>query len=136
MSLDFHVQMMSKREIENNNIPLVQSKYEKRKSEFEEKVPDLKYRAFMLQLSSQMTSKDEERLKYLLTSAIPDGKMEVLNTPLKLFRQFERLDWIGPKNIPGLKFLQLLFELMQREELGAMIANFVVNQKVEPANKD
>ena len=105
-------------------------------SEFEKKLTDLNYRVLMLHLSCQITSKDEERLKYLLTSVIAEGKMELLDTPLKLFRQLEKLNYIGPKNLPGLQFLQRLFGLIGREELGAEIANFVVNQQVEAANKD
>ena len=119
--------MLSKLTIENNNTHLTRRKYRNQMTEFERKVSDLEYRAFMLQLSSQMTSKDEERLKYLLTSVIPDGKMELLDTPLKLFRQLERLDYIGPNNCSGLQFMQRLFVIMERKDLGDMIARFVVN---------
>ena len=98
-------------------------------SEIETKLPDLKYRGFMLQLSRQVTLEDAEELKYLLTSVIPAGKMESLDTTLKLFRHLEKLNYIGPNNICGLKFLERLFQVMERKELCVMVARFIANNQ-------
>ena len=98
-------------------------------SEIEKKLPDLKYRGFMLQLSRQVTMKDAEELKYLLTSAIPAGKMESLDTTLKLFRHLEKLNYIGPNNICGLELLEHLFQAMKRNNLCVMVARFIANNQ-------
>lgn len=98
-------------------------------SEIEKKVPDLKYRGFMLQLSRHVTMEDAEELKYLLTSAIPAGKMESLDTTLKLFRHLEKLDYIGPNNIFGLELLERLFQVMKRNYLCVMVVRFIANNQ-------
>jgi hypothetical protein len=85
-------------------------------------VSDWKYRVLMLQLSRMFTSKDKEELQYLLASKIPDGKMESLDTPLKVFRCLEKLDSIGPNNLCG---LEQLFRVMEKHELSAMIRRFI-----------
>ena len=98
-------------------------------SEIERNLPDLKYRGFMLQLSRQVTLEDAEELKYLLTSVIPAGKMESLDTILKLFRHLEKLDYIGPNNICGLNFLKRLFQVMEKKELCVMVSRFIANNQ-------
>ena len=127
MKVEALVTMSSNQITANNDTHLARRKCRNQMTEFEQKVPDLTYRTFMVQLSRQITSKDEESLKYLLTSVIPDGKMELLDTPLKLIRQLERIDYIGPNNFPGLMLLQHLFGVMGRKDLCDMIARFVVN---------
>jgi hypothetical protein len=57
-------------------------------------IPDLEYRIFMLELSHQFTSEDTEELKYVLASLIPAGKMESLDTTLKVLRNSNVLDQI------------------------------------------
>jgi hypothetical protein len=57
-------------------------------------IPDLEYRIFMLELSHQFTSEDTEELKHVLASLIPAGKMESLDTTLKVLRNSNVLDQI------------------------------------------
>ena len=87
-------------------------------------VPDLEYRIFMLELSHQFTSEDTEELKYVLASLIPAGKMESLDTTLKVFRCLEKLERVGPNNLCG---LERLFSLMGKHRLSSMVTSFIEN---------
>jgi hypothetical protein len=91
-------------------------------SEIEEKIPDLKYRILMLELSHQFTSKDKEELQYVLTALIPPGKMESLDTMLKVFQCLEQLEFVGPDKLCVLK---TLFSLMGKHELSEMVGHFI-----------
>ena len=82
---------------------------------------ELKYRGFMARLSDQITAQDLEKLKYMLTSLIPDGKMESLDTAIKLFRYLERMLFVEPNNLGN---LEELFRVMGKVELCQMIAKF------------
>jgi hypothetical protein len=86
-----------------------------------ETIPDLKYRGFMLNLSRQITAQDMAELKYMLTSLIPDGRKESLDTALELFRFLEQQLFIGPNNLGN---LQELFRLMDKQKLYEMVRNF------------
>jgi hypothetical protein len=96
-------------------------------SEIDAKLPDLKYRLFMLELSRQFTSKDTEfeEMQYILTSMIPAGKMESLDSTLKLFRHLEKLAIFGPDDLGGLKFLEGLFRKLGKHKLSAMVERFI-----------
>ena len=85
-------------------------------------IPDLEYRIFMVKLSWQLTDEDIAELKYVLTSLIPDGKMESLDTAIKLFRYLERMLFVEPNNLGN---LEELFRVMGKAELCQMIAKFI-----------
>ena len=51
---------------------------------------DLNYRRFIRNLAREVTPQDMEELKYMLTSIIPAGIMESLDTPLKLLDHLGR----------------------------------------------
>ena len=89
------------------------------------KLPDAKYRFFMVQLARMFTSKDIEELKYILTSIIPAGKMESLDTTLKLFRHLEKLAMFGPENIGGLGVLEAVLRKLGKYNLCAMFCTFI-----------
>jgi hypothetical protein len=78
----------------------------------------------MLQLSDQLTSQDIEELKYILTSAIPDGIMESLNTTFDLFRHLEKLLFVGPNNLWK---LAELFRVMRRQRLCDIVIKFIAD---------
>ena len=86
------------------------------------KIPNLEYRVFMLKLSRQITPKDMEELKYVLTSLIPEGKKESLKTALELFRYLEMLLFVGTNNLAN---LEELFRVMDKPELCQMITKFI-----------
>jgi hypothetical protein len=90
-----------------------------------ETIPDLKYREFMLKLSRQITDQDMAELKYMLTSLIPDGRKETLDTILELFRFLEQQLFIGPNNLGN---LQELFRLMDKQRLYEMVRNFILGK--------
>jgi hypothetical protein len=87
-------------------------------------IPDVEYRVFMLELSHQLTSEDTVELKYVLASLIPAGKMESLDTTLKVFRCLEKLERVGPNNLCG---LERLFSLMGKHRLSSMVTSFIEN---------
>ena len=87
-----------------------------------EMIPDLKYRGFMLKLSRQITEEDMDELKYMLTSCIPDGKMEKLDTVLKLFRFLEQQLFVGPNNLSK---LEELFRLMNKPALCETVTKYI-----------
>ena len=85
-------------------------------------IPDLKYRGFMLKLSRKITEEDMDELKYMLTSRIPDGKMEKLDTVLKLFRFLERILFVGQNNLGN---LEELFREVDKPKLCEMVTNYI-----------
>ena len=87
---------------------------------------DLEYREFMLKLSRKIDPKDMEELKYMLTSLIPDGKMESLDSAIKLFRFLERMLFVEPNNLGD---LEQLFRRMNKSELCEMITKFIHDRK-------
>ena len=97
------------------------------------KIPDLEDRIFTVKLSRQITAQDMEELKYVLASPIiPDGKMETLNTPLKLFYYLKNLQFVGPNNLEN---MEELFRRLENPTLYQMITNFTRdrdNQTVGP----
>ncbi len=95
-----------------------------------EKIPDLEYRGFMLKLSRQITAQDIAEFKYMLTSLIPDGKMETLDTVLKLFRFLEQQLFVGPNNLSK---LEELFRAMDKPKLCHMITNFMLGRDSQTA---
>jgi hypothetical protein len=86
-----------------------------------EAIPDLKYRAFMLKLSRQITAQDLAELKYMLTSLIPDGKKEKLSTAIELFRFLEQQLFVGTNNLGD---LEKLFRLMKKPILRQMVTKY------------
>ena len=95
-----------------------------------EKIPDLEYRGLMLKLSRQITAQDMAEFKYMLTSLIPDGKMETLDTVLKLFRFLEQQLFVGPNNLSE---LAELFRAMDKPKLCHMITNFILGRDSQTA---
>ncbi len=95
-----------------------------------EMIPDLKYRGFMLKLSRQITAQDMGELKYMLTSLIPEGKMEKLDTVLKLFRFLEQQLFVGPNNLSK---LAELFRAMNKPKLCQMITHFILGRDSQTA---
>ena len=78
----------------------------------------------MLKLSRRLTSQDTEELKYMLTLRIPAGKMESLDTNLKLFLHLERLEFVGPNNLWE---LAELFRAMESQRLCDIVTNFIAD---------
>ena len=78
----------------------------------------------MVKLSRRLTSQDIEELKYMLlvTSVIPAGKMESLDTNLKLFLHLRRLEFVGPNKLWK---LAELFRAMESHRLCDIITNFI-----------
>ena len=90
------------------------------------RIPDLKYRVFMLKLSHQITAQDLAEIKYVLTSLIPDGKMESLDSAIELFRYLERILFVEPNNLGD---LEQLCRIMDKPELCEMITKFIHDRK-------
>ena len=82
----------------------------------------MKYRGFMARLSDQITAQDLEKLKYMLTPLIREGKKESLDTVVKLFTCLEQVLFVGPNNLENLK--ELFFE-MDKPKLCQMVAKFM-----------
>ena len=80
----------------------------------------------MLKLSRRLTSQDIEELKYMLTSIIPAGKMESLDTTLKLFLHLERLEFVGPNNLWE---LAELFRAMESQRLCDIVIKFIADSE-------
>ncbi len=95
-----------------------------------EMIPDLKYRGFMLKLSRQITAQDMAEFKYMLTSLIPEGKKETLDTPIELFRFLEQQLFVGPNNLSK---LEELFRAMDKLKLCHMITNFILGKDSQTA---
>ena len=93
-----------------------------------EPIADLEYRTFMVKLSRQFNSQDLNELKYMLTSMLPAGIMESLNTPLDVFLRLERLMLVGPNN---LQTLERLLRSMGKKRLSSMISSFLLKTSVE-----
>jgi hypothetical protein len=87
-----------------------------------EMIPDLKYRGLMLKLSRQITAQDMAEFKYMLTSLIPDGKKETLDTAIELFRFLEQQLFVGPNNLSK---LEELFRLMDKPALCEMVTKYI-----------
>ena len=82
----------------------------------------MKYRGFMARLSDQITAQDLEKLKYMLTPLIPEGKKESLDTVTKLFTCLEQLLFVGPNNLEN---LEELFREMKKPKLYEMVTKFI-----------
>ncbi|CAB4007032.1 Caspase-8 [Paramuricea clavata] len=89
-------------------------------------IPDIKYRGFMVKLSHRLTSQDTEELKYMLTSVIPAGVMESLDTTLKLFLHLEKQLFVGPNELWE---LQELFRAMESQRLCDIVTNFIADSE-------
>ncbi len=87
-----------------------------------EKIPDLEYRGFMLKLSRQITAQDMAEFKYMLTSLIPDGKKETLDTAIELFRFLEQQLFVGPNNLSK---LEELFRAMDKTALCETVTKYI-----------
>ena len=85
-------------------------------------ITDSEYREFMLKLSRKFSSQDIEELKYILTSRLPAGIIESLDTALKVFIYLERLCFVGPNNLCE---LVRLFDTMGKNELSSTVKLFV-----------
>ena len=85
------------------------------------------YRSFMVRYADEYTVDDLVRLKYVLKDDIPAGKMEQLNTALKVFSQLEQKGLVGPSNFD---YLLDLVEAINRPHLLEMLKSFVVEAKV------
>ena len=86
------------------------------------------YRSFMVKYADEYTVDDLMRLKYVLKDDIPAGKMEQLNTALKVFSQLEQKGLVGPNNFD---YLLDLVEAINRPHLFEMLKSFVVEAKVQ-----
>ena len=91
-------------------------------------IPDLKYRGFMLKLSRQITAQDMAEFKYMLTSLIPEGKKETLDTAIELFRFLEQQLFVGPNNLSK---LEELLRLMDKPKLRERLQSISVAETTE-----
>ena len=83
---------------------------------------ELKYRGFITRLTDQITEQDMEKLKYMLTPLIPDGKKESLVTGIKLFTFLEQILFVEPNNLEN---LEELFLEMDKPALSQIIRTFI-----------
>ena len=83
---------------------------------------ELKYRGFMARLTDQITERDMEKLKYMLTPLIPEGIKESLVTVTKLFTFLEQILFVEPNNLGN---LEKLFREMDKPSFCQMIRTFI-----------
>ena len=83
---------------------------------------ELKYRGLMTRLTDQITEQDMEKLKYMLTPFIPEGKKESLVTGIKLFTFLEQILFVEPNNLEN---LEELFREMDKPALCQMIRTLI-----------
>ena len=89
---------------------------------------ELKYRGFMARLTEQITVHDLEKLKYMLTPLIPEGKKESLDTVTKLFTCLEQMLFVGPNNLEN---LEELFREMDNPKLCQMLTKFMPGRNTQ-----
>ena len=89
---------------------------------------ELKYRGFMARLTDQITAQDLEKLKYMLTPLIPEGKKESLNTVTKLFTCLEQMLFVGPTNLEN---LEELFREVDNPKLCQMLTKFMQGRRTQ-----
>lgn len=86
------------------------------------------YRTFLLQISDHITEGKLRQLKYLCSDDIPEGDLEMIRSPLDLFRQLERREMIG---IDNLSFLQQLLSDVTCVQLAKKVGDFISRREVE-----
>lgn len=86
------------------------------------------YRTFLLQISDHITEGKLRQLKYLCSDDIPEGDLEMIRSPLDLFRQLERREMIG---IDNLSFLQQLLSDVACVQLAKKVGDFISRREVE-----
>ena len=84
---------------------------------------ELKYRGLMARLTDRITEREMEKLKYMLTPLIPEGKKESLDTVTKLFTFLEQVLFVEPNNLGN---LEELFREMDKLSLCQMIRTFML----------
>ena len=76
----------------------------------------------MARLTDQITAQNLEKLKYMLTPLIPEGKKESLDTVTKLFTYLEQILFVEPNNLEN---LEGLFREMDNPKLYETITKFM-----------
>ena len=118
----FHQLSPSIKQLPEEDPPTIKPKNSKTMDGLSEWRNELKYRGFMARLSDQITAQDFEKLKYMLTPLIRKGRMESLDTVIKLFDCLEEMLFVGPNNLDNLK--ETFFE-MDKPKLCQMVAKFI-----------
>ena len=85
-------------------------------------------RSFLLRLSYDITEEKLEQIKYLCSDDIPERDLEIIDSPLRLFKDLERRQMIG---IDNLTFLRELLTDAMCPLLVTKVDDFELRREVE-----
>ncbi|KAL9984602.1 hypothetical protein ACROYT_G006915 [Oculina patagonica] len=86
------------------------------------------FRSFLLRVSDDITKEKLEQIKYLCSDDIPERDLEIISSPLQLFKDLERRQMIG---IDNLSFLQKLLTDVTCLQLVTKVDDFISRREVE-----
>ncbi len=86
------------------------------------------FRSFLLRISDDITKEKLEQIKYLCSDDIPERDLEIISSPLQLFKDLERRQMIG---IDNLSFLQKLLTDVTCLQLVTKVDDFISRREVE-----